>query len=168
MGAECGRDWAGLAAQRLRPTRRRRDSPTHSTPSSPGLGIPLATLDEVPTLDLAIDGADEVDPELNLVKGRGGALLREKMVELQSAKFVCIVDESKLVAGLGGSKGVWEGGRKAGAAAAAETPFHTTHTPRPPSLQTPCPWRSLNSAGSSTCAASGTSPKSKGATPNCA
>ena len=73
----------------------------------PGLGIPLATLDEVPSLDLAIDGADEVDPELNLVKGRGGALLREKMVELQSSQFVCIVDESKLVDGLGGSKG-WD------------------------------------------------------------
>lgn len=68
------------------------------------LGIPLATLDTVPRLDLAIDGADEVDPELNLVKGRGGALLREKMVELVSDKFVCIVDESKLVDGLGGSK----------------------------------------------------------------
>ena len=68
------------------------------------LNIPLATLDTVPRLDLAIDGADEVDPELNLVKGRGGALLREKMVELVSDKFVCIVDESKLVSGLGGSK----------------------------------------------------------------
>ncbi|KAK9820392.1 hypothetical protein WJX72_009888 [[Myrmecia] bisecta] len=68
------------------------------------LGIPLATLDEQPNLDLAIDGADEVDPALNVVKGRGGALLREKMVELASKKFVCIVDESKLVDGLGGSK----------------------------------------------------------------
>lgn len=44
-----------------------------------GLGIPLATLDEVQELDLAIDGADEVDPDLNVVKGRGGALLREKV-----------------------------------------------------------------------------------------
>lgn len=44
-----------------------------------GLGIPLATLDEQPKLDLAIDGADEVDPALNVVKGRGGALLREKV-----------------------------------------------------------------------------------------
>jgi len=59
------------------------------------LGIPLATLDEVPVLDLAIDGSDEVDGDLNLVKGRGGALLREKMVELASKKFVCIVDDSK-------------------------------------------------------------------------
>lgn len=101
-------------------------------------GIPLATLDEQPRLDVAIDGADEVDPDLNVVKGRGGALLREKaskeqpwltwwvllhrwcpanmrvltltgpdmqMVEEASAKFVCIVDETKLVAGLGGSRG---------------------------------------------------------------
>jgi len=44
-----------------------------------GLGIPLATLDEQPNIDLAIDGADEVDPKLNVVKGRGGALLREKV-----------------------------------------------------------------------------------------
>jgi ribose 5-phosphate isomerase A len=68
------------------------------------LGIPLATLDEQPKLDVAIDGADEVDPALDVVKGRGGALLREKMVEMASAKFVCIVDESKMVEGLGGSK----------------------------------------------------------------
>lgn len=68
------------------------------------LGIPLATLDEQPKIDVAIDGADEVDPALNVVKGRGGALLREKMVELASDKFVCIVDDTKLVKGLGGSK----------------------------------------------------------------
>ncbi|KAK3418424.1 hypothetical protein EUGRSUZ_H04380 [Eucalyptus grandis] len=48
-----------------------------------GLGIPLSVLDDHPRLDLAIDGADEVDPDLNLVKGSGGALLREKMVKLQ-------------------------------------------------------------------------------------
>ncbi|XP_077245376.1 ribose 5-phosphate isomerase, type A protein [Tasmannia lanceolata] len=67
------------------------------------LGIPLSILDEHPTLDLAIDGADEVDPYLNLVKGRGGALLREKMVEAASKKFVVVADETKLVSGLGGS-----------------------------------------------------------------
>lgn len=65
------------------------------------LNIPLVTLDSHPVLDVAIDGADEVDPALNLVKGRGGALLREKMVEVQAKKFVVIVDESKLVKGLG-------------------------------------------------------------------
>ncbi|KAE8736322.1 putative ribose-5-phosphate isomerase 2 [Hibiscus syriacus] len=67
------------------------------------LGIPLSDLDRHPTIDLAIDGADEVDPHLNLVKGRGGSLLREKMVEGACKKFVCIVDESKLVKHLGGN-----------------------------------------------------------------
>jgi ribose 5-phosphate isomerase A len=67
------------------------------------LGIPLSVLDDNPRLDLAIDGADEVDPYLNLVKGRGGALLREKMVEAASDKFVVVVDDTKLVTGLGGS-----------------------------------------------------------------
>jgi ribose 5-phosphate isomerase A len=65
------------------------------------LNIPLVTLDTHPKLDVAIDGADEVDPALNLVKGRGGALLREKMVEVQAEKFIVIVDDSKLVPGLG-------------------------------------------------------------------
>jgi ribose 5-phosphate isomerase A len=65
------------------------------------LGIPLSTLDDHPKLDLAIDGADEVDPKLNLVKGRGGALLREKMVEQAAEKFIVTVDETKMVAGLG-------------------------------------------------------------------
>jgi len=65
------------------------------------LGIPLATLGEYSELDVAIDGADEVDPHFNLVKGGGGALLREKMVEVCAKKFIVIVDESKLCAGLG-------------------------------------------------------------------
>lgn len=65
------------------------------------LGIPLVTLNEISRLDVAIDGADDVDPQLNLVKGGGGALLREKMVEIVSDKFICIVDDSKLSKGLG-------------------------------------------------------------------
>lgn len=65
------------------------------------LGIPLVTLDEKSKLDVAIDGADDVDPDLCLVKGGGGALLREKMVEVMADKFICIVDESKLSKGLG-------------------------------------------------------------------
>ncbi|KAI4385903.1 hypothetical protein MLD38_003891 [Melastoma candidum] len=68
------------------------------------LGIPLSDLDSHPVVDLAIDGADEVDPSLNLVKGRGGSLLREKMVEGACKKFVVIVDESKLVDYVGGSR----------------------------------------------------------------
>lgn len=65
------------------------------------LGIPLCTLNEKSRLDVAIDGADEVDPALCLVKGGGGALLREKMVEAMADKFICIVDESKLCKALG-------------------------------------------------------------------
>ena len=66
------------------------------------LSIPLTTLDELDRpLDVAIDGADSVDRSLCLVKGGGGAMLREKMVELSANNFVCIVDESKLVASLG-------------------------------------------------------------------
>ncbi|KAF2310846.1 hypothetical protein GH714_017600 [Hevea brasiliensis] len=65
------------------------------------LGIPLSDLDSHPIVDLAIDGADEVDSDLNLVKGRGGSLLREKMIESACKKFVVIVDESKLVSHIG-------------------------------------------------------------------
>ncbi|CAA0833014.1 Probable ribose-5-phosphate isomerase 1 [Striga hermonthica] len=68
------------------------------------LGIPLSDLDSHPAVDLAIDGADEVDPDLNLVKGRGGSLLREKMIESVSKKFIVIVDESKLVSHIGASR----------------------------------------------------------------
>ncbi|XP_065882020.1 probable ribose-5-phosphate isomerase 2 [Euphorbia lathyris] len=65
------------------------------------LGIPLSDLDSHPSVDLAIDGADEVDAHLNLVKGRGGSLLREKMIESACKKFVVIVDETKLVSRIG-------------------------------------------------------------------
>jgi len=65
------------------------------------LSIPLATLEERPQLDLAIDGADEVDPALNLIKGLGGALLREKIVAASARRFVVVVDETKIVARLG-------------------------------------------------------------------
>ncbi|KAJ3686040.1 hypothetical protein LUZ61_015204 [Rhynchospora tenuis] len=65
------------------------------------LNIPLTDLGSHPVLDLSVDGADEVDQELNLVKGRGGSLLREKMVEGASREFVVIVDETKLVPRLG-------------------------------------------------------------------
>ena len=63
------------------------------------LGIPL--IDEPVTLDVAVDGADEVDPLLDLVKGFGGALVREKLVAAASKRFVVVVDESKLVKQLG-------------------------------------------------------------------
>ena len=64
-------------------------------------GIPLTTLDETPELDLTIDGADEIAPDLSLIKGGGGALLREKIVAAASARMIVIADESKWVATLG-------------------------------------------------------------------
>jgi ribose 5-phosphate isomerase A len=66
-----------------------------------GLGIPLTTLDEHSSIDLTIDGADEIDPSLNLIKGLGGALLREKIVASASKRLIVIADESKLVEKLG-------------------------------------------------------------------
>ncbi len=65
------------------------------------LGVGLSTLDETPELDLTIDGADEIDPDLSLIKGGGGALLREKIVAAASARMIVIADESKLVPALG-------------------------------------------------------------------
>ncbi|HVT03877.1 MAG TPA: ribose-5-phosphate isomerase RpiA [Thermoanaerobaculia bacterium] len=63
--------------------------------------IPIRPIEELPELDLAIDGADEIDPELRLVKGRGGALLREKIVEQAAKRFIVIADETKEVPRLG-------------------------------------------------------------------
>ncbi len=65
------------------------------------LGIPLTDLDAHPQLDLAIDGADEIDSQLRLIKGGGGALLREKIVATASRRFIVIADTSKLVPQLG-------------------------------------------------------------------
>jgi ribose 5-phosphate isomerase A len=65
------------------------------------LGIPLTALDKHPIVDLTIDGADEVDPHLNVIKGGGGALLREKIVAQASRREIIVVDESKLSPALG-------------------------------------------------------------------
>lgn len=65
------------------------------------LGVPLTTLEEHPRLDLAIDGADEVDPDLSLIKGGGGALLREKIVAQASRRLIILVDAGKLSPRLG-------------------------------------------------------------------
>lgn len=65
------------------------------------LGIPLAPLTKDTKLDVAIDGADEVDPQANLIKGGGGAMLRERAVEERAAKLIIIVDEGKLSPKLG-------------------------------------------------------------------
>ena len=64
-------------------------------------GVPLTTLDETPRLHVTIDGADEVDPDLDLIKGGGGAHLQEKLVAQASERMVVVVDDSKLVAALG-------------------------------------------------------------------
>lgn len=68
------------------------------------LGVPLKSLDELPELDLTVDGADEVDPMLRLIKGGGGALLREKIVACASARMIVIADETKVVETLGAFK----------------------------------------------------------------
>jgi ribose 5-phosphate isomerase A len=65
------------------------------------LGIPMATLEELPELDLTVDGADEIDRELRLIKGGGGALLREKIVAAASRRMAVIADATKLVQRLG-------------------------------------------------------------------
>jgi len=64
-------------------------------------GIPLVSIDDHPHLDLAVDGADEIDPGLNLIKGLGKALLREKIVEIHARRFLVIASDDKLVARLG-------------------------------------------------------------------
>lgn len=64
-------------------------------------GIPLTTLNAHPAIDLTIDGADEVDPRLDVIKGRGGALLREKIVASATRRQVIIVDQTKIVERLG-------------------------------------------------------------------
>jgi ribose 5-phosphate isomerase A len=68
------------------------------------LGVPLKSLEELPELDLTIDGADEVDGSLRLIKGGGGALLREKIVASASERMIVIADESKVVETLGAFK----------------------------------------------------------------
>ncbi|MGY4594682.1 ribose 5-phosphate isomerase A [Bradyrhizobium sp. GM22.5] len=65
-------------------------------------GVPLTTLDEIDHLDITVDGADEIDPELNLIKGGGGALLREKIVAAASDRMIVIADDTKWVPTLGG------------------------------------------------------------------
>ena len=70
------------------------------------LGLQLTTLEDSPQLDLVIDGADEVDPALQLLKGGGGAHVREKLVALASRRRIIVIEESKLVPRLGVTRGV--------------------------------------------------------------
>lgn len=66
--------------------------------------IPITTLHEHPVIDLTIDGADQIDPNLNLIKGMGGALTREKIIASASKNFIIVADERKLVNKLGGAQ----------------------------------------------------------------
>ena len=70
------------------------------------LGLELTTLEESPRLDLVVDGADEIDPDKQVIKGGGGAHVREKLVALAARRRIFIVEESKLVARLGSTRGV--------------------------------------------------------------
>lgn len=73
----------------------------HTKELAASLGIPLTSLDKTPHIDVTIDGADEIDPQLSLIKGGGGALLHEKIVASASRRLVIIADSSKQVAVLG-------------------------------------------------------------------
>jgi ribose 5-phosphate isomerase A len=92
-----------LLGEQVKSGLRIRGIPTsdHSRQLAAGLGIPVIALDESPVIDVTIDGADEVDPKLRLIKGGGGALLREKIVASASKQLVIIADASKRVPMLG-------------------------------------------------------------------
>ncbi len=92
-----------LLAEKVRAGLRIRGIPTslRSGELAQSLGIPLTTLDECQDIDVTVDGADEVDPQLRLIKGGGGAMLREKIVASATKKLVIVADASKQVAVLG-------------------------------------------------------------------
>jgi ribose 5-phosphate isomerase A len=92
-----------LLAERVRHGLKIRGIPTsvHSRDLATELGIPLTAFDEVHEIDVTIDGADEFDPALNLIKGGGGAMLREKIVAFASKQLIVVTDSSKQVPVLG-------------------------------------------------------------------
>lgn len=92
-----------MLGERVKGGLRIRGIPTseHSRKQAASLGIPLTTLDECPGIDVTVDGADEIDPQLRLIKGGGGALLREKIVASASKQEVIVADSSKRVPVLG-------------------------------------------------------------------
>lgn len=75
-----------------------------TTAQAESLGIPLASIDQIDSIDVTVDGADEVDPNFNGIKGGGGALLMEKVVAVPTKHYIWVVDETKLVAQLGAFK----------------------------------------------------------------
>ena len=76
-------------------------SSEHSASLAKDLNIPVTDINSISTIDLTIDGADEVDPQKNLIKGGGGALLREKILASNTKQYIIVVDESKMVKQLG-------------------------------------------------------------------
>src|SRR5437868_14079322 len=76
-------------------------SSEHSSSLAKELNIPVLDINSILQIDLTIDGADEVDPQKNLIKGGGGALLREKILAIHSKQYIIVVDESKMVNQLG-------------------------------------------------------------------
>ena len=76
-------------------------SSDHSASLAKQLNIPLADINSIHGIDITIDGADEVDPKKNLIKGGGGALLREKILAINTKQYIIVVDESKMVNQLG-------------------------------------------------------------------
>ena len=97
------RHFVELLAERVRGGLNVVGVPTSETTRADALrlGVPLTTLDETPELDMTIDGADEVGPDLTLIKGGGGALLREKIVAAASDRMIVIADDTKWVDALG-------------------------------------------------------------------
>mgnify|MGYP001295832886 CR=1 FL=1 len=77
---------------------------SQTTKQAEGLGIPLKAVDDIDSIDVTVDGADEVDPQLNGIKGGGGALLMEKIVATPTKEYIWVVDESKMVDQLGAFK----------------------------------------------------------------
>jgi ribose 5-phosphate isomerase A len=97
------RHFVELLAERVRAGLEVVGVPTSETTRADAerLGVPLTTLEQTPELDLTVDGADEIAPDLSVMKGGGGALLREKIVASASAQMIVIADESKWVQTLG-------------------------------------------------------------------
>ena len=111
IGLGTGRAAAGFVrelGERVRNGLRVRGIPTSRATESlaRSLGIPLIGFDEVAAVDLAVDGADEVDPERNLIKGHGGALVRERVVAAAASRFVVLVGPEKLSPRLGDQRSV--------------------------------------------------------------
>ena len=77
---------------------------SQTTKQAEGLGIPLKAVDDIDSIDVTVDGADEVDPQLNGIKGGGGALLMEQIVATPTKEYIWVVDESKMVDQLGAFK----------------------------------------------------------------